>query len=294
MADDTVDSKDGIVPDKPQDAIRFTETVEEARAKAADAGAATPESLGVDQASFDKYHKEGNFDWASYGKEQAFKSQQAATEPAKEPATNEERNSEAPKHSDTPEAQDKVAEAGLDWDSLGAKISDEGDIGPDDYAALAKIGVPDTVVKQYVTMVKNDAQDLIDDVIEKAGGQQQFDAMFDALQDKSLDIRNKIDGLLIDPDTRQYGIDMMYKETGMEQGQQTQAPAKANPGSAANANNRNPGAAPASQGFESFAEQVAAQRDPRYRTDLTYRNEVMAKIGASTFAMNPRTHTGGL
>ena len=289
MADDTVDSKDGIVPDKPQDAIRFTETVEEARAKAADAGAATPESLGVDQASFDKYHKEGNFDWASYGKEQAFKSQQAATEPA----TDEERNSEAPKHSDTPEAQDKVAEAGLDWDSLGTKISAEGDIGPDDYAALAKIGVPDTVVKQYVSMVKNDAQSLIDDVIEKAGGQQQFDTMFDALQDKPLAIRHKIDGLLIDPDTRQYGIDMMYKEAGMAQGQP--APATAQPQQVAgNANNRNPGAAPASQGFASFDEQVAAQRDPRYRTDLTYRNEVMAKIGASTFAMNPRTHTGGL
>lgn len=293
MDDETVDSKDGIVPDKPQDAIRFTETIEEARAKSEQAGAATPESLGVDQASFDKYHKDGDFDWASYGKEQAFKAQKAATEPAKEP-DKEPRKSDAPAHSETErEAQDKVADAGLDWDALGAKISTEGDISADDYKALAGIGVPEEVVKQYVSMVKGEAQDLIDDVIEKAGGQDQFDAVFDALQDKPIEVRKKIDGLLADPATREYGIDLMYKESGIARGEPASVAAQPAP-QYGSANNRNPGSGPATQGFASFEEQVAAQRDPRYRTDLAYRNEVMAKIGASTFSMNPRTHTGGL
>ena len=289
----TVDSNDGIVPDKPQDAIRFTETIEQAQAAKEAATAVTPESLGVDQASFDKYHKDGAFDWASYGKEQAFKATQRATEPAKEPAKDEERKSEAPRHSDTPEAQDKVAEAGLDWDALGGKISEDGDISAEDYKALADIGVPEQVVKQYVDMVKNDAQSMIDDVIEQAGGQETFDAVYDALQSKPIELRRKIDGLLGDPDTRQYGVDLMFKEAGIQRdtGAPPAAQPRQEPGSA---NNRNPGSAPASQGFASFEEQVAAQRDPRYRTDLNYRNEVMAKIGASTFDMNPRTHTGGL
>jgi hypothetical protein len=294
MVDEVVDSKDGIVPDKAQDAVRFTETIEEARAKTEAAGAATPESLGVDQASFDKYHKDGDFDWASYGKEQAFKAAQHATEPAKEPAKEEARQSDAPRHSDTEEAQTKVADAGLDWDGLGVKISEEGDISEADYKALAGIGVPEQVVKQYVEMVKGDAQGLIDDVIEQAGGQESFDAVFDALQDKPMETRKKIDTLLSDPDTRPYGIDLMFKEAGIQRSQPESAPAPPQDMYQGNANNRNPSSAGNTQGYASFEEQVAAQRDPRYRTDLTYRNEVMAKIGASTFNMNPRTHTGGL
>ena len=71
-------------------------------------------SLGVDQASFDKYYKEGNFDWASYGKEQAFKASQEF-EATKEATTEEVQ----------PEAAAAVADAGLDWNSFPGINSNE-------------------------------------------------------------------------------------------------------------------------------------------------------------------------
>jgi hypothetical protein len=48
------------------------------------------------------------------------------------------------------------------------------------------------------------------------------------------------------------------------------------------------------KGFESFEAQVVAQSDPRYKTDPEYRAQVMQRIAASAFDMNPRTHTSGL
>lgn len=305
MSEKNPDGSDKVPgPDKPHDAMSIPKTIAEGQAEvdAANNPAPTAESLGVDQASFDKFHKDGQFNWEAYGKEQAFKAQQKATGEGadKKPDGDEKKpdpdRPKPPQHSDTQEAQDAVAKAGLDWDDLGSKIESKGDIDEGDYAALKNLGIPENIVKTYISSVKAESQGIIDAIIEGAGGQETFDKLFDVLHEKPLDLRNKIDGLLLDPDTRDAGIDLMFKHAGMERPAAHQAttggpkPTTASTG----ANNRTSGSAPAGDGFASFEEQVAAQRDPRYKTDVNYRNEVMRKIGASSYEMNPRTHTGGL
>lgn len=247
---------------------------------------ATPESLGVDQASFDKYYRNDEFDWASYGKEQAFKQQQQ-----QRPQSPEEPAEPAPA---TEGAQQAVENAGLDWDSLGQKITSEGDISPEDYKALEEIGVPQNVVQDYIAAVKDQAQVIIDSVIDEFGGQDEFNAVHAALYtNASLQQRNKIDELLRDPDTRTAGVAQAYRLSGIQPGSARQA--DQSPAAAPAASRGNSASTQGSpQGFNSFEEQVQAQRDPRYKTDVAYRNEVMRRAAQSDYQINPRSHGSGL
>jgi hypothetical protein len=270
------------------DAVRFSESIAEAKAKLeSPADAVSPESLGVDQASFDKYHKEGNFDWQSYAKELEFKQTQKGQAPD-EP----KKATDAPQHSDNVEAADKVAEAGLDWNELGAQITSTGTIADADFAALQAIGVPQEVVDNYINMVKGQSQDMIDSVITGFGGQEQFNQVFDALQELPVEKRDALDVLIMDPSTRAAGVAASYAAAGITPPGNAPAPAPVVRNGA-----QNQASAPASSsnsGYGSWEEQVQAQRDPRYKRDVAYRNEVMERIGRTDFGSNPRTHTGGL
>jgi hypothetical protein len=238
-------------------------------------------SLGVDQASFDKYYKDGNFDWANYGKEQAFKASQASEAPT-----------EAKAEEVQPEAAAAVADAGLDWNSLGAKVSEQGNIDESDYAALTAIGIPEGVISDYIRAVQVSAQSIIDSVIDDFGGQDSFDAVYAALHvNTTEEQRNKLDGLLRDEDTRAAGIAQALKMAGMDAPTQPNAQPAPQPvasqGNAANA----PGSV---VGFTTQEEQIQAQRDPRYATDPAYREQVIQRIAASTYNMNTRMAGAGL
>jgi hypothetical protein len=148
----------------------------------------TAESLGIDASSYDKYYKDGNMDWASYGKEVAFKQQQAADKAIQnnEPAPAEEAG----------DAQGVVENAGLSWEDLGAKISSMGDIDAEDREALHAIGIPDQVINDYIGAVTGEAQGIIDSVIDGMGGQEAFDAVYAGLHANSTETqRNNIDAL---------------------------------------------------------------------------------------------------
>ncbi len=265
--------------------VRFTETIDEAKAKLAAEGATTvtAEGLGVDQASFDKFYVDGEFNWANYGKEQAFKAKGGKDEPAKEPATNEPLSDDG--------AKEAAEKAGLDWDTMGLAIVENGDIADTDRAALEAIGIPKAAVDTYIDAIKNESQDLIADVIEKSGGQESFDALFDALQTKEGVDLDAIDAKLRNPETRDEAIAEAYAAAGLTN-PYTKAPATPVSGEPVNKNSGDP--AGEYLGYKNFEEQSEAQRDPRYKTDAAYRGAVMAKIGASTYAMNPRAHRGGL
>jgi len=296
MPDENKDQGDVTMPTLAPGvtAISMTETLEEAKARLAapEPNTDTAETLGVDQASYDKYYKDGKFNWEDFGKEQAFKAKQSATKDEGEPKD----KSKAPKHSQTAEAEDLANKAGLDWDALGTKISSDGDISPEDYTALENIGVPRHVITGYVEAIKGQAQDLIDDIIDAAGGQDEFDKVFDALAEKPMSIRKQIDALLLDPATREDGVTMMFKHAGVERPTDKpntptdpKVPAQRN-----GAVNQGQGGDPSVKGFSSFEEQMQAQRDPRYKSDVAYRNEVMGRIAVSTYELNPRQHQGGL
>ena len=269
--------------------LHISTTQEEAAAARAAAAAATPEALGVDQASFDKYYKDGDFDWASYGKELAFKAKGGkAEDKGGESDTTKDGETEEP---DQAAAQDAVSDAGLNWDTLSQTVAETGDITKEDRAALVKIGIPEAIIDSHINAVHSQTQGLIDTVIEGLGGQSTFDQVFDALQEHPIELRNKIDGLLADPDTREAGINLAFAKSGVQRpgSEATPEPTPARGARAATGRSSTEGL-----GYQTFEEQAAAQADPRYKTDAAYRGAVMAKIAVSQYNVNPRAHRGGL
>ncbi len=271
--------------------IRYTETIEEAKAKIAESKEeATADSLGVDKASYDKYYRNGEFDWASYGKEQAFKAKQKTEEAPAEEATAEE-EAPAPEAEAAPEgeeaAREAVEKAGLDWDDLGNQLLETQDISPEAKEALSKIGIPEDIIDNYISMVNASTDAVVSRIVQGFGGEEQFTEVFNGLQEKATEEqRDAIDKLLADDRTFSDGIAMARKlaevEAPAEQPKEFSTP------------NANVGSTQSAQGYQSFDEQMAAMRDPRYKNDPEYRGEVMKRIAASTYDINPRAHTSGL
>ena len=261
-----------------------TDTSQQAHIEAPPAvEAVTAASLGVDQASFDKYQNaQGVFDWASYGKEAAFKAAQAAPAPG------------APEAEAPAEPAAAVEAAGLSWDDLGSKITSDGDIGAEDYAALAAIGIPDQVVKDYIGAVQGNAQSIVDNVIDGMGGQEAFDQVYAGLfTNATVEQRDKIDVLLRDPDTREAGIQTAYRLAGIAD-PQVQPGTQPQPPVPATSRGGTPPVTPAASGFDSFESQIAAQRDARYNKDSAYTQSVIERISKSSYNLNPRSHSGGM
>lgn len=299
-----VTGKEGDVPleVKPEtsESIRFTETIEEAKGKLdADAKAVTADSLNVDQASFDKFFKDGVMDWASYGKEQAFKAAQKTEEKATEDKP--ETPAEEAEAADTEALQGVVEGAGLDWNELGQQLVDTGDISEESKEALKKIGIPEEVVDNYIELIKADADSQIDTVVEAFGGEDKFTAVYDKLvADVDNEQRMAIDAMLKNPATFDMGVKMAYELSGVPEPEGGLKPLIDNTQKASEENteivtpNASAGGTNEAKGFTSFAEQVAAQRSDRYKTDPQFRAQVMERIKASQYDLNPRMHSGGL
>jgi hypothetical protein len=294
MADGDV--KPEVQPDGSQ-AVRFTETIVDAKdAIAKEAEAATAESLGIDQASFDKYVKDGVMDWASYGKEQAFKAAQKPAEEAPAEPKAGEGEAAAADAEKAANAQDLAEKAGIEWEQAAASIVESGDISEADRKALTDMGLPEFVIDDYIEAVKRDADGYISTVMDAFGGEAQFEQVFNAVTEKATDEdRTRIDDLLRDPKTFQFGVQLAYETAGIQAPapgtQPATAPAPAVP--AGGAVNAAPGDAGVT-GFADFNEMVAAQRDPKYKTDPEYRAQFMKRARASNIDMNPRLHTSGL
>lgn len=245
------------------------------------------EALGVDQASFDKYHKDGQFNWQGYSKELEYKIQQrAATEPASSEVSPE--IAEA-----TASAQAAVDNAGLDWDTLSHKLSDQGDLDDSDFQALANAGIPEDIARNHVRLLKSDMDNTINDVFAQFGGEAAFTEVLVTLKEtQPQDVRDRIDTLLFDPLTRPEGVAMAQRLAGTTP---VPAPPPQQPAPAPVGSRSNPGQQPGStQGFNSIDEVALAMNDPRYKTDPGYRAEVERKAMAGTFDVNPRRHTSGL
>lgn len=272
--------------------VRFTDTQAEAAAKlAAEKDTQSAESLGIDQASFDKFVKEGVMDWASYGKEQAFKATEAAkaaAEKAPEP-TEAEKAAAAEVAKTAANAEKVVKDAGLDWDEVTAQVIETGELTPEDTKKLVDMGIPEIVIEDYIRSVHKEASAHIASVLDAFGGQETFDKVFAGVQQHATDDqKEQIDTLLRDETTFGLGVQLANQLAGTSPAE----PVKGTPVSSAR--NQVAPTATDAKGFDNFEAQVAAQRDPRYKTDPEYRAEVMSRIAASAFEVNPRTHSGGM
>ncbi len=285
-----------VVTPVDTDAVRITATLAEAKAIIAAAETtATAEKLGIDQASYDKYvNKDGEMDWASYGKEVAFKATQAKTAepvaPVVAPVTPDaEAAAAAAAAATAANAQDVVEKAGLNWDEVTKSVVETGALSAEDKAKLMALNIPEVVIDDYVGAVQREAGAHIDVVLAGFGGEENFNKVFEAVQANATDAqRDQIDALLRDPKTFDVGVNLANKLAVME----PVAPLQGKP--VAGAQNQVAATADAAnKPYESVKAQLAAQSDPKYNTDPEYRAGVIKRIMASP-DLNPRAHSGGM
>jgi hypothetical protein len=272
---------------------QITTTVADAQ-KPVDTGP-TPESLKVSQAQFDKYFSKdtGQYNWEAHAREQEFIDKQKADDKDTEgtedkPEEKAEAKDDENKYAEITDenAPTAVKEAGLDLDALKAKVFDNGDIDDADYEALKKIGVDEKAANAYVQNLFDTAQGHLDTVMDMFGGQDGLKATMEKLVEAGTVDKDDLEGLAFSLGDPRTGVSVA-KTLLAQAGGKPAAPANRLRGDQG-------GGSQETDGFKSQSEMVTAQRDPRYKTDEAYRNEVIAKIAKSTFGDNSSSHTSGL
>jgi len=230
----------------------------------------TAESIGVTPAQFDKFHKDGVYNWEGHAKELQFAADQKPTPdpaPAAEPTA------------DDAKAKEVTDAAGLDWAELGVKIMNDGDISAEDYTALAGVGVPAEVVKEHIELLQAKGEQHVTNVFNEFGSEEQFEAAKTWAQANYTEAElTALENQLGQPAEYKAAVAAMKAKAGIvsegmvNAGQSIQGTATA--------------------GYKSQAEMVSAMRDPRYRSDPAYRATVEANVAASKWDQNPRQHVG--
>ncbi len=242
---------------------------------------ATFETLGVTEDQFGKFYdaEKNAYNWQAHAKESEFKLAQKPKAADAGDDANKGTVSDA-------DAGSAVSKAGLNMDSLGAKIRDGGDIDEADYKALEDIGIPRDMTTDYVELVKGRAETHVKNVTAAFGGDRGF-AETKAWTMKNLTQaeRDGYDDMLGSPQW-QVAADALNSRMGrppmQTQGKTIETPNQATPTEA---------------GSQPFADQVEmnlAIQDKRYKTDPAYRAEVFKRAGASNWDVQGRSHTAGL
>ena len=174
-----------------------------------------------------------------------------------------------------PEVVDALSKAGLNADELAKEFSEKGELSAESYEALTKAGYPKAMVDTYLNGLRGDAAvqevltgQMVADVKSAAGGEAEYTKLTawaaTSLAPDELEAYNAImDG----GDLKQIkfavtGLSDRYK---MAEGREPQ---------------RQVGGAAASTSdtFDSVAQVTAAMRDPRYKSDSAYREQIQQKV----------------
>lgn len=237
----------------------------------------TAETLGVNEQQFEKYFdaKTGQYNWQAHAKELEFAAQQKPKAEADSKADAETKDAATATDA---EAQKAAEAAGLDWQALGVKILNDGDIEAADYEALEKSGVPKEIVKEYISLMTDSAERHVNEVLESFGGEEQFNKVREwAQKNMSSEELATLEHQLADKTAYKSAVETLMTKAGAT--------------GVVNTPMRT-GTTGAVEGFKTQAEMVAAMRDPRYRRDAAYRTSVEAKVAASKWDVNPRQHVG--
>lgn len=165
-----------------------------------------------------------------------------------------------------------VKDVGLDPVALSKEIVDTGNISAQAKEALAKkleaVGLPASLIDDYVTGQKAVYDSGVSDIMSAAGGQQGYDEMIawanetlsDADRQAYINIMQKADAA-----TAKLTVGNLYARYQAEAdipGKRLRGTAGSNTGDV----------------FRSWEQQLEAQKDPRYAKDPAYRNDVERKI----------------
>lgn len=251
-----------------------------ANAAAAESNEPSAASFGVSDEQFRKYYSADTkeYNWQAHAKEVEYKAGQVSDDTAGDDTKDK---GEADKAAAT-----AVEQAGLDFASLETQIVESGDIGEDEYKALASIGIPEDIVKEYIANIKMRATDQVEEVIDAFGGDENLAKVRAWAHDNYTEAELlDIDKSLSDPNRYKATVDMLRQRAGVIPG---------NVGEPAKAPNAFGGGDDGVKGYASDAEMQVDIRNPKYKTDPAFRQEVTRRVAASQWTSNPRAHSGGL
>ncbi len=182
-----------------------------------------------------------------------------------------------PESSETPDDDDNavkeiVENAGLKMQDLSAEYEQSGQLSEDSYEKLAKAGINREYVDGYIRGQEALATQYQSEVFDVVGGQQGYTEMIQwAAQNLTADEINAFNTSVNSGNLEQAKLSvqgLMAKYTAAE-GNEPQLVKGAATGDATSV-------------FRSTAELVAAMKDPKYKNDPAYRQDVIEKLGRSS------------
>lgn len=166
-------------------------------------------------------------------------------------------------------ADELITAAGLDLDEFSDYFAENGELSEDHYEALEKAGIPREYVDNYIDGVRAAAEQHRDNIMEKVGGQETFQAMSQwavaNLSRAELAAYNKAveSGDMTVVENAVLGLAYRYQQ---EVGRDPKLVGGANA---------------VGSGFQSVAQLVEAMKDPRYEKDPAYRREIEQRLARS-------------
>lgn len=175
----------------------------------------------------------------------------------------------------SPNVENAAENAGLDFDGLVEKYSQNGKIDPSDYEAFAKIGIDNAVVDAYIAGQEAIQAQFTSEVHSLAGGEEKYAQLTawasENLTDEAIDALNDMLGSG-DTTKAEIAVSIMQAQFSEKQGT---SPERELSGA---------GSSGSAAGFGSREEMAQAMQDPRYWKDVAYRTDVERRIQASRFS----------
>ena len=215
--------------------------------------------------------KTGAYNWQGHAQELQYQLTQKAGKKDDPPP-----KEEPPADGDV-DAGDIITRAGLKVEDLNQQLANTGKLDNAAKAALVKVGVPESMIDEYVGLISFRLAETKRQALEYAGGQEawtQLDTW--ATQNLPPEDKDKINRMLASPDWKD-AIDLL--KTKRSKADPLRNEGKLNTGGTGT---------PKVEAYASREQMKVDMRDPRYKTDGNFRAMVAAKLRVSNFDNEPR------
>ena len=169
------------------------------------------------------------------------------------------------------EVSDLLDDAGLDFGVLQQEYAELGELSPEAYAALEEAGFPEELVETWIAGQEALNRGVEASVYDLVGGQETYSELIewaaDTLSETQIAAYDKAvsSGDIELVNLAVQGLQSQYRAT------EGQAPQLLDGGNSTSVGGR----------FGSWNEVTTAMRDPRYDTDIAYRQQVASKLASS-------------
>jgi len=184
-----------------------------------------------------------------------------------------EQNTETkPADEQTKEAQDELANRGLDFTEFSAEFSQKGALSPESYEKLEKAGVPRNYVDQYIEGQRARAALYESEVKSVAGGDQAFNEMVDWARSNLSPQEIAAYNAAVDtgsPDQAKLAVAGIYQKFSQARPSEPRLVRGGTSG------------ATQGESYESIAQLTKDMASPEYKSDPAFRTKVQAKLSRS-------------